>query len=132
RIVEQERVVKQERVVVVLVGLEGRQRFVTSASAEIGVFGGSGFYAFLDDVNEVVVNTPYGPPSAPVAIGDLEGRRVAFLARHGPSCGRACCRPRSTMSGCTTGARSWSCRGRAFRPGPSPTGTGRTGGRSST
>jgi 5'-methylthioadenosine phosphorylase len=56
----------------------------TSASAEIGVFGGSGFYAFLDDVAEVVVNTPYGPPSAPVAIGMVEGRRVAFLPRHGP------------------------------------------------
>jgi len=56
----------------------------TSATAEIGVFGGSGFYAFLDDVSEVVVNTPYGPPSAPVAIGMVSGRRVAFLPRHGP------------------------------------------------
>lgn len=56
----------------------------TSASAEIGVFGGSGFYAFLDDVSEVVVNTPYGPPSAPLALGMIEGRRVAFLPRHGP------------------------------------------------
>ena len=52
-------------------------------SAEIGVFGGSGFYAFLDDVVEVPVHTPYGAPSAPVAVGRLGDRRVAFLPRHG-------------------------------------------------
>ena len=52
-------------------------------SAEIGVYGGSGFYAFLDDVVEVEVATPYGPPSSPVALGTLGGRRVAFLPRHG-------------------------------------------------
>jgi len=55
------------------------------ARAEIGVFGGSGFYAFLDDVVEVTVDTPYGPPSAPVAVGALDGRQVAFLPRHGPA-----------------------------------------------
>jgi 5'-methylthioadenosine phosphorylase len=49
----------------------------------IGVFGGSGFYEFLDDVVEVPVHTPYGAPSAPVAVGTVEGRRVAFLPRHG-------------------------------------------------
>ena len=54
-----------------------------SAGAEIGVFGGSGFYSFLDDVTSVAVDTPYGPPSAPVALGTVGGRRVAFLARHG-------------------------------------------------
>ena len=37
--------------------------------AEIGVFGGSGFYAFLDDPKEVTVDTPYGAPSAAVTIG---------------------------------------------------------------
>jgi 5'-methylthioadenosine phosphorylase len=47
------------------------------------VFGGSGFYAFLDDVSEVEVETPYGPPAAPVTIGEVAGRRVAFLPRHG-------------------------------------------------
>jgi 5'-methylthioadenosine phosphorylase len=52
-------------------------------SAEIGVFGGSGFYGFLEDVEEVTVDTPYGPTSAPVTIGDVGGRRVAFLPRHG-------------------------------------------------
>ncbi len=50
---------------------------------DIGVFGGSGLYALLDDVTEVVVETPYGPPAAPVHIGRLGDRRVAFLPRHG-------------------------------------------------
>lgn len=51
--------------------------------AEIGVLGGSGFYAFLDDTIEVSVDTPYGPPSDPLTIGEVGGRRVAFLPRHG-------------------------------------------------
>jgi 5'-methylthioadenosine phosphorylase len=53
------------------------------AQAEIGVFGGSGFYAFLDDVEEVRLQTPYGEPSSPAFIGEVGGRRVAFLPRHG-------------------------------------------------
>ena len=53
------------------------------AEAEIGVFGGSGFYSFLDDVEEVAVETPYGKPSAPLTIGEIGGKRVAFLPRHG-------------------------------------------------
>ncbi|MDQ1565316.1 MAG: 5-methylthioadenosine phosphorylase [Actinomycetota bacterium] len=56
---------------------------VPPATAEIGVFGGSGFYSFLDDAVEVTLDTPYGPPAAPVTIGDVGGRRVAFLPRHG-------------------------------------------------
>ena len=52
-------------------------------TAEIGVFGGSGFYSFLQDVEEVKVETPFGEPSAPVAVGEVAGRRVAFLPRHG-------------------------------------------------
>jgi 5'-methylthioadenosine phosphorylase len=55
------------------------------AEAEIGVFGGSGFYAFLEDAEEVELETPYGAPSAPVTIGDVGGRRVAFLPRHARS-----------------------------------------------
>ncbi|MFW6034226.1 MAG: S-methyl-5'-thioadenosine phosphorylase [bacterium] len=51
--------------------------------AEIAVIGGSGFYSFLEDVDEVVVDTPYGPPSDPVAVGEIGGRSVAFLPRHG-------------------------------------------------
>ncbi len=52
-------------------------------SAEIGVFGGSGFYSFLDDTETVEMDTPHGKPSAPVTIGDVSGRRVAFIPRHG-------------------------------------------------
>ncbi|MCU1372459.1 MAG: methylthioadenosine phosphorylase [Ilumatobacteraceae bacterium] len=51
--------------------------------ADIGVFGGSGFYRFLDDVTEVVVDTPHGPTAAPIAIGTVGDRTVAFLPRHG-------------------------------------------------
>ena len=50
---------------------------------DIAVIGGSGFYSFLSDAESVQVETPYGPPSGPVAIGDVEGRTVAFLPRHG-------------------------------------------------
>jgi 5'-methylthioadenosine phosphorylase len=53
------------------------------AEADVGVFGGSGFYSFLADVEEVEVETPYGAPSAPVTIGEVSGKRVAFLPRHG-------------------------------------------------
>jgi 5'-methylthioadenosine phosphorylase len=49
----------------------------------LGVIGGSGFYSFLDDVEEVEVDTPWGRPSAPVAVGELAGHRLAFLPRHG-------------------------------------------------
>jgi 5'-methylthioadenosine phosphorylase len=56
----------------------------TTQPAEIGVIGGSGFYSFLDDLEEVVVDTPYGPPSDPISVGTLgSGRRVAFVPRHG-------------------------------------------------
>jgi 5'-methylthioadenosine phosphorylase len=51
--------------------------------AEIGVIGGSGFYEFLDAAAEVEVDTPFGPPSDPLVLGEIGGRRVAFLPRHG-------------------------------------------------
>ncbi|MEH0927220.1 S-methyl-5'-thioadenosine phosphorylase [Micromonospora sp. CPCC 205558] len=51
--------------------------------APIGVIGGSGFYEFLDDVTEVTVDTPYGPPSDALSVGSLAGRPVVFLPRHG-------------------------------------------------
>ena len=51
--------------------------------ADIGVFGGSGFSTFLDDVEEHPVSTPFGDPSATVTIGTLGDARVAFLPRHG-------------------------------------------------
>jgi 5'-methylthioadenosine phosphorylase len=53
------------------------------ADAELGVFGGSGFYSFLEGVETVPCSTPYGTPSADLAIGTVGGRRVAFLPRHG-------------------------------------------------
>ncbi|MGW1074010.1 S-methyl-5'-thioadenosine phosphorylase [Streptomyces sp. NPDC002537] len=54
----------------------------TTAPA-IGVIGGSGFYRLLADAEEVRVDTPYGEPSDAIAVGDVDGRRVAFLPRHG-------------------------------------------------
>jgi 5'-methylthioadenosine phosphorylase len=53
------------------------------SSAQIGVIGGSGLYAFLDDAEQVEVPTPYGAPSDPVVIGSVAGHRVAFVPRHG-------------------------------------------------
>ncbi|HET8664520.1 MAG TPA: 5'-methylthioadenosine phosphorylase, partial [Nocardioides sp.] len=54
-----------------------------TSRADVAVIGGSGFYSFLDDPVDVTVETPYGEPSAPVAVGEVAGRRVAFLPRHG-------------------------------------------------
>ena len=51
--------------------------------ADIGIFGGSGFYALLDDVREAKVDTPYGAPSDSVFLATVGGRRVAFMPRHG-------------------------------------------------
>ncbi len=56
---------------------------MTAPAADVGVIGGTGFYSFLDDAEEVDVETPYGDPSAPLAVGRVEGRAVAFLPRHG-------------------------------------------------
>jgi 5'-methylthioadenosine phosphorylase len=56
---------------------------VASTTAEIGVFGGSGFYSLLEDVREVKVDTPYGPPSDSLFLAEVAGRKVAFLPRHG-------------------------------------------------
>jgi 5'-methylthioadenosine phosphorylase len=53
------------------------------SAAEVAVIGGTGFYTFLEDPTDHVVETPYGAPSAPVSVGTVAGRRVAFLPRHG-------------------------------------------------
>jgi 5'-methylthioadenosine phosphorylase len=55
------------------------------ATAQIGIIGGSGLYQMpeLKDVEEVSVETPFGPPSDSFIVGTLEGARVAFLPRHG-------------------------------------------------
>jgi 5'-methylthioadenosine phosphorylase len=55
----------------------------TGDSADIAVIGGSGFYTFLENPDTVLVETPYGAPTAPVSVGIVAGRRVAFLPRHG-------------------------------------------------
>lgn len=56
---------------------------MATPAADIGVFGGSGFYEFLDDADEVVIDTPFGAPASPVTIATVGDRRVAFIARHG-------------------------------------------------
>ena len=62
---------------------QATERPGTSARADVAVIGGPGFYSFLSDPEEVRVETPYGAPSAPIAIGTVAGRRVAFVPRHG-------------------------------------------------
>ncbi len=54
-----------------------------SPAPQVAVIGGSGFYEFLDQPREVEVPTPYGEPSAAVAIGQVGDTAVAFLPRHG-------------------------------------------------
>jgi 5'-methylthioadenosine phosphorylase len=55
------------------------------SQVEIGIIGGSGLYSMpgLTDVRELKQQTPFGDPSDPYVLGTLEGRKVAFLARHG-------------------------------------------------
>ena len=55
----------------------------TQLMPSIGVIGGSGFYSLLSDATSVTVDTPYGQPSAAVTVGEIAGRQVAFLPRHG-------------------------------------------------
>ena len=51
----------------------------------LAIIGGSGIYHMegLEDTRTIDLTTPFGKPSAPVVVGALEGRRIAFLARHG-------------------------------------------------
>jgi len=53
--------------------------------ASVGILGGSGLYAIdgFEGHRDVRIRTPFGDPSGPYVVGTLEGRRVAFLARHG-------------------------------------------------
>jgi 5'-methylthioadenosine phosphorylase len=57
----------------------------TDAQAAIGIIGGSGLYSMagLTNTREIRVKTPLGDPSEAIVLGTLEGKRVAFLARHG-------------------------------------------------
>ncbi len=54
--------------------------------AEIGILGGTGLYRMegFDEAEALERETPYGPPSSAIRVGELDGRRVAFIARHGP------------------------------------------------
>jgi 5'-methylthioadenosine phosphorylase len=63
---------------------KGKKKSGAKGSATIGVIGGSGLYAMqgLTDAHEIRVKTPFGDPSDAIVIGTLEGKRVAFLARH--------------------------------------------------
>src|SRR6202023_4279753 len=56
-----------------------------NTQAEIGIIGGSGLYSMsgLTKTREIKVKTPFGEPSDAIVLGMLEGKRVAFLARHG-------------------------------------------------
>ena len=56
-----------------------------SATAQIGIIGGSGLYdmAELSDREDITLSTPFGDPSGPYVVATLRGRRVAFLPRHG-------------------------------------------------
>lgn len=59
--------------------------FTSSDPVKIAVIGGSGFYDLAEGLEEIKVETPYGPPSDKIAVGSVAGRRVAFLPRHGKS-----------------------------------------------
>lgn len=55
----------------------------SGVTAEIGLFGGSGFYSFLEHANPFTLETPFGLPSDQLTVGEVAGRKVAFLPRHG-------------------------------------------------
>jgi 5'-methylthioadenosine phosphorylase len=63
----------------------GKSTAPKKENVKIGIIGGSGLYSMagLTDTREVRVETPFGDPSDAIIIGTLEGKRVAFLARHG-------------------------------------------------
>ena len=64
---------------------KGKSARTKEPLAEIGVIGGSGLYAMtgLTNTRELSVKTPFGDPSDKIVLGNFEGKRVAFLARHG-------------------------------------------------
>src|SRR5450432_2985337 len=63
---------------------EGAKKVKSGAQATIGIIGGSGLYSMpgLMGPREIKVHTPFGEPSDAFVLGTLEGKRVAFLARH--------------------------------------------------
>ena len=61
------------------------KKIAAKPQASLGIIGGSGLYSMpgLTDTKEIRVKTPFGDPSDAIVLGTLEGKRVAFLARHG-------------------------------------------------
>ncbi len=57
----------------------------TDIKAEIGILGGTGFYSFAENIEEIEFETPYGKTSDNIKITEIKGRRVAFIPRHGSS-----------------------------------------------
>ncbi len=55
----------------------------SSPLADIAVIGGSGFYEFFEDAEELKIDTPFGAPSDSITVGEVAGKTVAFLPRHG-------------------------------------------------
>lgn len=55
------------------------------SAPDLALIGGTGLYRLpdLERIERRVVATPYGEPSAPIVLGELDGRRLAFVARHG-------------------------------------------------
>src|SRR5450759_2091119 len=62
-----------------------KRRVASSGAVRIGIIGGSGLYtmAGLEQTRELRIKTPFGDPSDALVVGTLEGKRVAFLSRHG-------------------------------------------------
>ena len=56
---------------------------MSGKKADIGIFGGSGFYKFLENIEEINIKTPYGDPSDSLFLGRVGEKSVAFLPRHG-------------------------------------------------
>jgi 5'-methylthioadenosine phosphorylase len=67
-----------------MAGVKGEKSKRVKTEAEIGIIGGSGLYSMagLTKTREITVKTPFGEPSDAIVLGVLEGKRVAFLARH--------------------------------------------------
>lgn len=67
----------------VVISSKSAETASNAARAEIGVFGGSGFYSLFKKSKTLNLNTPYGKPSSEITIAEIYGRKVAFLPRHG-------------------------------------------------
>jgi 5'-methylthioadenosine phosphorylase len=78
-------VLSKSKVPKVAANAKAKKGGAATSQAAIGIIGGSGLYSMsgLTDIREVRVKTPFGDPSEAIVLGTLEGKNVAFLARHG-------------------------------------------------